>query len=229
MTSFADLDALAAKAHVANDPGRQHPNGVPGALVRAPGPSPLWSYPGCPMDGSNLRLPRESAAQSRVQAALTSGEWVTSQIDNAGAPLAVVPAASTLGSRGVPIRPHEVGSARGAGPASGYMLRDDAPYPNAVITGVWALAWRSDMTTPGDGSGVPDTLLTFDVTDTASGGTALIPVVGSHVTVRQSPTGPGSRYTVVSVNISGGVGPIGLKRFSTPSGAAADGMPAQPR
>jgi len=78
--AFDDLAALAAKG---DDPT------VAPSLVKTNG---RWSYPGCPLDGGNLRLPRENLPDARVLAALADGAWTVIQVDANEAPLVVAPA-----------------------------------------------------------------------------------------------------------------------------------------
>ncbi|GGC70813.1 hypothetical protein [Chelatococcus reniformis] len=57
--------------------------------------SPVWSYPGAPLDPNltaNQRLPLANVSAGAVASALADGSWVVTETDAAGAPAAITPA-----------------------------------------------------------------------------------------------------------------------------------------
>lgn len=92
MTTYADLDALAAK----DTHGR----------LWLCAQARVWSYGGAPLEtrASNLKIPAENVPDSRVQAALADGSWVGSVVDTFATPITLLAVQKTP-DPGVAFRP----------------------------------------------------------------------------------------------------------------------------
>lgn len=195
--TFDDLAALAAKAEPAwNGTEYAKPNGGLGLLVRTHG---VWSYPGAPQDGVNLRLPTDNIPDTRVQAALAAGAWGTYRVDGRGRPDIVVAAGSAMSKQNAaPLQPTDIGTAQSVDSSQANVAislgRGAPPADLATFKGRWQAAFATGLTPLPDGRNLEGRHLVFRIVPPVYGWQP-VPAVGDQIRFAE-----GTRYRISSVS-----------------------------
>lgn len=158
-----------------------------------------WSFPGCPLDGVNLRVPRYNAPDSQVLAAIADGSWSAFEVDQDGKPTKAVEASSPFFGRPT-LQPHEAGGARAVPPMAcradvyrGSPLTPAFGQNASTFDGLWIGAWRAGVVPGPSGAGIGAQHLVLRL----NMGGASIPLVGDRLSVE------GAQYTVKAVASAG--------------------------
>lgn len=194
-------DDLAALADL------QPPDPRYGRVLRRTGE--WWSYPGCTLDGINLKVPRFNAGDARVKAAIAEGVWFAQEVDAAGRPVVVMPVATSAFADRPPLKPQDVGTAKALPPGGAdtfirfELQRGRPPVFAGHIDAVWKAAWSAGETPDPTGSNLGDRHLVLEMPVRFHVNDAWVtPTVGDDV-IASGQYGFGSskaRYTVKEVH-----------------------------
>lgn len=164
-----------------------------------------WSYPGAPLDGVNLRIPRANASDARVKAAIADGVWFAWEVDAAGRPVKAMPITSVFYGK-PPLTPVDAGSARALAPTGAQfeIYRGSPPAYIGDIAGLWMAAFKAGVHALPNGSNLEKRHLILEMAAAYVSQITYTPAVGDTLEGqgRQNASTPsqGARYTVKSVS-----------------------------